>query len=74
MRTVYPCPRCRTKHHVDDLDDYTGLCPACRGETAPTTAHRACEVCGVAIAGYSNRRTCSTRCRVALHRRNRKAA
>ncbi|UGS34244.1 hypothetical protein DSM104329_00620 [Capillimicrobium parvum] len=75
MRTAYPCPQCRTEHHVGDLDDATGLCPACRGERTPTGAARACVVCGVALAGYANRRTCSTRCRVALHRRrNRKDA
>ena len=31
-------------------------------------AFNSCAICGRAIAGYSNRGTCSTRCRVALHR------
>ncbi len=59
-RMTYPCPGCKADRHVDELDDHTGLCRACRG--------RSCVVCGVAIAGYSSRKTCSTRCRVALHR------
>ncbi len=36
-------------------------------------ASNSCAICGRAIAGYSNRRTCSTRCRVALHRARRQA-
>jgi Uncharacterized protein containing a Zn-ribbon (DUF2116) len=68
MNGVYPCPKCKTRHPVDQLDDETGLCPACRGEHLPAPGRRSCAVCGKAIAGHSHRKTCSTRCRVALHR------
>jgi hypothetical protein len=34
----------------------------------PARAARCCEVCGRAIAGYANRRTCSPKCRRALAR------
>jgi hypothetical protein len=75
MTTLYACHRCGVHRDVDLIDGYTGLCPDCRDKPARIGApNRACEVCGVAIAGHSNRRTCSVRCRVALHRRNRKAA
>jgi hypothetical protein len=69
MTTTYRCHRCHVPHDVDLIDGYTGLCPACHGKApAVATAHRRCEWCGVAISGYSNRRTHSTACRVALHR------
>jgi hypothetical protein len=39
-----------------------------RSKVELPTAGRRCEWCGVAIAGRTDRHTCSTRCRVALHR------
>lgn len=69
MNGIYPCPGCRTRYPVDQLDDDSGLCPVCRGERPPDRgAGRACVVCGRAISGHSHKQTCSTRCRVALHR------
>jgi hypothetical protein len=76
MTSTYPCPRCGRRHPEDQLDDTTGLCANCRDTRTPTKryadAHpdrRSCVVCGKAIAGYSNKKTCSTRGGVALHRR-----
>jgi hypothetical protein len=68
MKAAYPCTGCGRRTPVDDLDDEAGKCPRCRGEAKPNTGGRSCLVCGKAIAGYANRKTCSPRCRQALHR------
>ena len=64
---LYPCPTCGDRHPAAELDDFTGECLTCRAPKQPAAA-RKCEWCGIAIAGHSNRRTCSTKHRVALHR------
>lgn len=70
MNGIYPCPQCKVRYPVDEFDDETGLCPHCRAPkpNCIRTDRRSCVVCGKAISGHSNRKTCSTRCRVALHR------
>jgi predicted nucleic acid-binding Zn ribbon protein len=71
MNGVYRCTKCGRRTPVDDLDVEAGECLRCRGMPKPT-AGRSCWVCGKAISGYANRKTCSTRCRVELHRRARR--
>ena len=66
-----PCSECGTLY-VGGLDE-SGRCRHCvrRAATqtaAVPTANRPCEWCGVAISGYSNKRTHSDRCRKALQR------
>lgn len=38
--------------------------------TRPDEGVTRCEICQAELTGYSNAKTCSPRCRVALHRRN----
>jgi hypothetical protein len=69
MNGAYPCTKCGRRTAVEDLDDELGHCRRCRGVATPNAGGRSCEVCGKPISGYANRKTCSTACRVALHRR-----
>jgi hypothetical protein len=68
MNGVYPRTECGRRVPVDELDGEAGTCLRCRGAPNPKVGSRSCLVCGKAISGYANRKTCSPRCRVALHR------
>ena len=68
---AYPCTKCGSRTPVDDLDDVTGECPVHRNP-APVVIdpdRRSCEICGKAIYGRSDRRTCGPTHQKALQRR-----
>lgn len=54
---------------VEDRERY--VCPTCWLAVRGTA--RICAMCGAPLTGYANRKTCSVRCRVALHRSRRAA-
>jgi hypothetical protein len=48
------------------VTSFTGITTAIRKDVT-----RRCESCGKVIEGYSNKNTCSIKCRVKLHRKRR---
>lgn len=72
------CTKCSALHPIKGLN--LGDLPLCTCVTSlsPGTSPEGqdvtqiCVVCGSLLEGYSNKRTCSPKCRVALHRKEKR--